>query len=563
MTVHVLGIVLFFAVGLLFSIAWHELGHLTLRQAVQRPHVTQYMVGFGQTVWSKQVGETEYGFKAIPLGGYIRMIGMVPPRQGRQAARCRDRRTGPAGMIDDVRASSRRRTSRPDDRRRRQFYRCTRASGSSSCSPARSMNLILAVGSSRRADGHRQPPPQHHGRQRSASASSPPRPTVPPTTVPRGRAGPRRPTAGLLPGDSIVAVRRHAGRPVWDQPPHADPGRADGHGDDRRRTRGGAADHAHAPSCHRATGRGRRQHRTRRCGRGFLGIGLAGASTRRSRSAPCSTRPATVHRRAARRWSSFPARIPALWDAIFNGEPRDPNSPVGIVGAGRIGGEILRARHRPATDKLLLFLNLLAGFNMSLFLLQHAAAAAAGRRAHRRRDRRDGLAARLGARCVGRRPTRARSTWPKLMPVAYVVALLFIGLTALLTLRRRHRQPGHAVRVTRRVAPTSTERGRRILGSVASSVPSLGTVPAAARRPVAVRRPQDPADLQVGVGRRRQRAPGLRAVDDDHGHRRHQRHPAADRRADRVRLPDRPGRRARPRTTPRRCPRSPGSRRSR
>ena len=41
------------------------------------------MVGFGPTVWSRKKGETEYGVKAIPLGGYIRMIGMFPPGAGR------------------------------------------------------------------------------------------------------------------------------------------------------------------------------------------------------------------------------------------------------------------------------------------------------------------------------------------------------------------------------------------------------------------------------------------------------------------------------------------------
>src|SRR5690554_1663039 len=37
------------------------------------------MVGFGPTLWSKRRGETEYGIKAIPLGGYISMAGMYPP----------------------------------------------------------------------------------------------------------------------------------------------------------------------------------------------------------------------------------------------------------------------------------------------------------------------------------------------------------------------------------------------------------------------------------------------------------------------------------------------------
>src|SRR4051794_23580700 len=40
------------------------------------------MIGFGPTIWSRRVGETEYGFKALPLGGYIRMLGMFPPKPG-------------------------------------------------------------------------------------------------------------------------------------------------------------------------------------------------------------------------------------------------------------------------------------------------------------------------------------------------------------------------------------------------------------------------------------------------------------------------------------------------
>src|SRR5690554_1821523 len=41
--------------------------------------VSQYMVGFGPTLWSFTRGETEYGIKAIPLGGYVRLVGMYPP----------------------------------------------------------------------------------------------------------------------------------------------------------------------------------------------------------------------------------------------------------------------------------------------------------------------------------------------------------------------------------------------------------------------------------------------------------------------------------------------------
>ncbi len=72
--------ILIFAFGILFSIGLHEIGHL-LPAKKFGVRVPTYMVGFGPTVWSKIKGETEYGIKLLPLGGYIRMIGMYPPRE--------------------------------------------------------------------------------------------------------------------------------------------------------------------------------------------------------------------------------------------------------------------------------------------------------------------------------------------------------------------------------------------------------------------------------------------------------------------------------------------------
>ena len=80
----VLGIVLF-ALGLLFSIAWHELGHYTAARRFGI-RVPEFMVGFGPTVLSVKKGETEFGLKAVPLGGYIRMIGMIPPARPASAS---------------------------------------------------------------------------------------------------------------------------------------------------------------------------------------------------------------------------------------------------------------------------------------------------------------------------------------------------------------------------------------------------------------------------------------------------------------------------------------------
>ncbi|GAB3617856.1 site-2 protease family protein [Okibacterium endophyticum] len=80
---YILGI-LIIVVGLGLSIGLHEIGHLVPAKLFG-VKVTQYMIGFGPTIWSKRRGETEYGVKAFPLGGYISMIGMFPPGKGESA----------------------------------------------------------------------------------------------------------------------------------------------------------------------------------------------------------------------------------------------------------------------------------------------------------------------------------------------------------------------------------------------------------------------------------------------------------------------------------------------
>ncbi|MXP22468.1 PDZ domain-containing protein [Gordonia sp. HNM0687] len=71
-----LGVVLF-AAALLLSVAWHECGHMWAAQATGMK-VRRYFVGFGPTVWSTRKGETEYGLKALPLGGFCDIAGMTP-----------------------------------------------------------------------------------------------------------------------------------------------------------------------------------------------------------------------------------------------------------------------------------------------------------------------------------------------------------------------------------------------------------------------------------------------------------------------------------------------------
>jgi membrane-associated protease RseP (regulator of RpoE activity) len=70
--------ILFIVLGIGVSIGIHEIGHLVPAKLFG-VKVTKYMIGFGPTLFSRTVGETEYGLKAFPLGGYIAMLGMYPP----------------------------------------------------------------------------------------------------------------------------------------------------------------------------------------------------------------------------------------------------------------------------------------------------------------------------------------------------------------------------------------------------------------------------------------------------------------------------------------------------
>ncbi len=91
-------------IGLLVSIGLHELGHMipAKRFGVRVP---RYMIGFGPTLFSFTRGETEYGLKAIPLGGYVRMVGMLAPAREVGAEDAEPR--GAVGqLIADARSAS-------------------------------------------------------------------------------------------------------------------------------------------------------------------------------------------------------------------------------------------------------------------------------------------------------------------------------------------------------------------------------------------------------------------------------------------------------------------------
>ncbi|MGI5322351.1 M50 family metallopeptidase [Actinomadura nitritigenes] len=85
-----------FVIALLVSVMLHEGGHLLTAKRFGMK-ATQYFVGFGPTLWSRTRGETEYGVKAIPLGGFVKIIGYTPLEEVDEADRPRAFYRQPAG----------------------------------------------------------------------------------------------------------------------------------------------------------------------------------------------------------------------------------------------------------------------------------------------------------------------------------------------------------------------------------------------------------------------------------------------------------------------------------
>jgi len=415
--------VILFVLGLLFSIGWHELGHLGVAK-IFNVRVTQYMVGFGRTLFSRKRGETEYGLKAIPLGGYIRMVGMVPPgKDGKQ--RITSTAMGPAGMvrqlIEDSRAGDRAQVSEFDEGR--QFYQLHPFKRILIMVAGPVQNLILAlllfvvivVGIGI---------PTTVPTVAAVSACVLPATSTATKCTASDAATPAA-NAGLKPGDKIKAF---AGSTVtsWDQMRDLIRAAA-GRTEPLTYERAGVITTVQVPIVANtlavldASG-----NQTGTVTGGFLGVS-AGSEYQKQSVGQAFVITGQFIGRAAHAVVTIPARIPDLWQSIFNGKARDVNSPVGIVGAGLISGEILSS-DTAGKDKVELFLQLLAGFNMSLFLLNLLP-----------------LLPLDGGHILGAAIEWVRRSWckvrrkadpgpfdvAKLMPIAYVVALLFIALSVL------------------------------------------------------------------------------------------------------------------------------------
>lgn len=421
--------VLVVVVVLLASIGLHEIGHMVPAKRFG-VRVSQYMVGFGPTLWSRTKGETEYGLKAIPLGGYVRLIGMYPPAEAVGDPKAR---TFLGRLAADARAASAEEIRPGEDARA--FYRLSTPKKLVVMLGGPVMNLLIAVvlmavvlvG---------------FGTPGSSTTLSVVAECVIPLDAPADRtctdSDERSPgaAAGLLPGDKVV---EYDGESIesWDQlaglirqtgdqsvpvvverdgqqvslsltPMVADRPVLDDQGQYQYDESG---DLVTAPA-------------------GYVGI----TPTDELQRQPVLEVPATV---AERTWqtitvvATLPTKVVDLAQTTFGGGERDETSIVGIVGIGRFAGEIA-AYDGAGIDnqlKIISLLEMLASLNIALFVFNliplppldggHVAAALweGGRR--------------QVARLRGR-PRPGPFDTARLVPLAYTVFVLLGGVGLLL-----------------------------------------------------------------------------------------------------------------------------------
>ncbi len=357
---NIAGILLF--VFLIFvSIGLHEFGHFSTAKRYGAK-VTEFMIGFGPKLVSRSRGETDYGIKAVPLGGYVRIIGMYPPAKAGQQVR--------AGRMAELVAEARQQSLseiEPGDEDR-VFYNLPVRQRVVVMMAGPAMNLFLAVVLfSAMLVGIGLPSP---GTTIAATVTC-----VPTAANPAGAAGEAGgcdgslPTAasaaGLMAGDRIVAV---AGTRVsdWDGLGVALEGAAGAtavtveRGGERVTTTADLrqVDYPIYDERGRATGE--------TTPRVFLGVRPA-----------IDYVPLSLAEVPGYMWEittasvgalvTMPQRVWELGGTLATGGDRSPESPVSVVGVSRLGGEIAAAEV-PVQAKIGTFLGLAASLNLFLFL---------------------------------------------------------------------------------------------------------------------------------------------------------------------------------------------------
>ena len=436
---------------MLFSIGFHEAGHFFWARKFGM-RVPQFMVGFGPTVFSRRRGETEYGLKAIPLGGYIRIVGMIPPAEPDESRRATRMRS----FIAEVRGAALNDVL-PSDAGR-VFYAKPWWQRVIVMFAGPFNNLVLAVVfftvvlvgfGLPESTTTIQSVPACVIPAGAATATAEDPCAVPVTTSgpDAGRAcdlgspGCALPApspaslAGLRPGDTVVAVDgEQVSRETdvgWAQVQQAIRGSIDtpvtmtverpGEGGPQR------LDLTVTPI--------RNTVYTDPTGESTTSVGYVGISPAPTYARQSLTEvPAylgDVIVRSVDRLVELPQRVPALFGAAFLGDERDPQGPIGVVGVSRISGEVFAFDDFTNAEKISYFIQLLAGVNMVLFLfnLFPVYPLDGGHVAGALYEKARSTVARLRGR-----PDPGPFDIARLMPVAYVVAGAFVLLSGLLVI---------------------------------------------------------------------------------------------------------------------------------
>jgi membrane-associated protease RseP (regulator of RpoE activity) len=414
--------VLLFVIGVAVSIGLHELGHLVPGKLFG-VKVTQYFIGFGPTVWSRRIGETEYGVKAIPLGGFVKLIGMLPPgADGRQ----RPTRTGIfSQLVDDARAAEYEHVEDAD--RHRLFYRLPWWKKVVVMVSGVMTNLVLAFllfAVVFMVHGVQTPTPTVASVSRCViavtadNAGQAPRACTPQDEVAPALA------AGIRPGDTIVSF---GGRRI----------------DDWEQLQTAIGDNGRGPVAIVVERDGEPVTLTARTtvsprvdpgnpGRitrvGFLGVSPTVELQRQGPGFVVSTM-ATGTWETVKALGAFPVKLYHVGRAALGLEERDQNGPMSVVGAGRVAGELTSEHSIPVADRFFSVLLLLAGLNLFLGVLnlvpllpldggQMAGALYEG--------------ARRGVARLLRRPDPGFVDIARLLPVGYVMAGIILVVSLVL-----------------------------------------------------------------------------------------------------------------------------------
>jgi membrane-associated protease RseP (regulator of RpoE activity) len=423
---YVLG-VLIILIGVAVSIGLHEIGHL-IPAKLFGVKVTQYMIGFGKTIWSTKRGDTEYGFKAIPLGGYISMIGMYPP--GKDGAN----RSASTGffqtLVQDARSSSAETVGDGDEHRT--FYNLPVWKRIIIMLGGPMMNLLLAVvlvAIVLMGFGLPQSTPT------LASVSQ----CVLPATSERSACDDGDPlapgaAAGLLPGDTILTMD---GTPIGSWAEATEIIRTSPGTDlDVVVSRDGAETSVTLTPLltERFVIDADGEQVTDAAGEPVTEeVGFAGivSQTELVPEPPTAVLPAVGDNinQVATMILNLPDRLVGIANAAFGPGERDPNGPISVVGVGRIAGEVVSLEEVPVASKVQTMVGILGSLNVALFVFNlvpllpldggHVAAALW-------ESIRRGFAKLFHRRDPG--PVDAA----KLMPLTFLVVIVLGGMSALL-----------------------------------------------------------------------------------------------------------------------------------